>query len=193
MRLRELAVMWKIAHLRKRDRVTVQRLAEGQAVSVDRVTGLFHNVRDQFFAEHPRATGVAWEFGTTTVNGKIPPGNPQLPLADVVTVMDEVVGYQQILVQQGTRQAGARASIHVHQYGATTFVIGGRGADTDFSEGHEPNTYPKGSYYYMPASTPMTPANLTDRDVRVMNVFVLPVGIPGTTFIEPGAPGFNPA
>jgi hypothetical protein len=45
----------------------------------------------------------------------------------------------------------------------------------------------------MPASTPMTPANLTDRDVRVMNVFVLPVGIPGTTFIEPGAPGFNPA
>jgi hypothetical protein len=39
----------------------------------------------------------------------------------------------------------------------------------------------------------MTPANLTDRDVRVMNVFVLPVGIPGTTFIEPGAPGFNPA
>lgn len=184
--------MGELADLRRRDQITVRRLADGKPVSVDRITGLFHNVRDQYFAEHPRSTGVAWSFGTTTVNGRIPPGDPDLPLRDVVTVMDEVVGYQQILVQKGTREAGARASIHVHQYGATTFVIGGRGADTDISEGHRRTTHAKGDFYYMPANTPMTAANLTNHDVRVMNVFVLPVGVPGTTFIEPGAPGFNP-
>lgn len=185
--------MGDLQDLHRYDRVTVQRLVDGKPVSVDRVTGLFHSVREQYFLEHPRSTGVAWGFGTTTVNGRIPPGNPNLPLQDVVTVMDEVVGYQQILVQKGTREAGARASIHIHQYGAVTFVIGGRGADTDISEGHRRSTHAKGDYYYMPANTPMTAANLTNDDVRVMNVFVLPVGIPGTTFIEPGAPGFDPS
>lgn len=184
--------MNRIDDLSKRDRQTVHRLAQGQVVSVDRVTGLFLNVRDQYFLEHPRSTGTAWEFGTTTVNGRTPPGDPSRPLADTLTVMNVTDGYQQITVSQGTRLAGARASIHIHQYGAVTFVIGGKGADTDISEGHRRTVNPKGSYYYMPANTPMTPANLTDYNVRVMNVFVLPVGIPGTTFIEPGAPGFNP-
>ncbi len=183
--------MDRTANLSKRDRVTVNRLAEGDTVSVDRITGLFHNVRSQFFAEHPHATGVAWEFGTTTINGKTPPGQA-IPLQDVVTVMNTVDGYEQILVTKGTRGAGERASIHVHQYGATTFVIGGKGADTDISQGHRTTKYPKGTYYYMPANTPMTAANLTKHDVTIMNVFVLPLGVPGTTFIEPGAPGFNP-
>jgi hypothetical protein len=183
--------MDRTENLSKRDRVTVKRLAAGDTVSVDRVTGLFHNVRRRFFAEHPHATGVAWEFGTTTINGKAPQGQA-IPLQDVVTVMDTVDGYEQILVTKGTRGAGERASIHVHQYGATTFVIGGKGADTDISQGHRATKHPKGTYYYMPANTPMTAANLTNHDVTVMNVYVLPVGVPGTTFIEPGAPGFSP-
>lgn len=185
--------MNRIDDLSRRDRKTVTRLANGHAVSVDRVTGLFLNVRDQFFEQHPRSTGVAWEFGTTTVNGKVPPGDPSLPLTDTLNVMNLTDGYKQITVNQGTRLAGARASIHIHQYGAATFVIGGKGADTDISDGHHRTRHPKGSYYYMPANTPMTAANLTDHNVRVMNLFVLPVGIPGTTFIEPGAPGFDPA
>ena len=184
--------MGELADLLRRDQITVRRLADGKQVSVDRITGLFHNVRDQYFAEHPRSTGVAWSFGTTTVNGRIPPGDPDLPLRDVVTVMDEVVGYQKILVQKGTREAGARASIHVHQYGATTFVIGGRGADTDISEGHGRTTHAKGDFYYMPANTPMTAANRTNQDVRVMTVLSLSVGVTGTMVLYSGAQVLHP-
>jgi hypothetical protein len=185
--------MNQIDDLIRRDRRTVNRLARGQEVSVDRVTGLFLNVRDQYYAEHPRATGTAWEFGTTTVNGRIPPGNPNQPLAHQLTVMDVTDGYQQIKVNQGTRLPGSRAYIHIHQYGAATFVIDGKGADTDIADGHRRSVHPKGTYYYMPANTPMTAANLQDDSVRILNVFVTPVGIPGTTFIEPGAPGFPTA
>jgi quercetin dioxygenase-like cupin family protein len=103
-----------------------------------------------------------------------------------VTVVDRTVEGQHISVMLGTREAGTRVGIHVHESGGTTFVVGGKGRITDFVEGFPNSLNPVGSYYYMPANIPMSAANLSSKDVRLMDVFVTPAGAPPITIIEPG-------
>lgn len=108
-------------------------------------------------------------------------------------VFNEDVGDQHISVMIGTRKAGTRVGIHVHESGGTTFVLSGKGRITDFVEGSPNSLNPVGSYYYMPANIPMSAANLSKKDVRLMDVFITPIGVPEITIIEPGAPGYIPA
>ena len=115
-----------------------------------------------------------------------------MPLQNTVEVVDEIIGDQHISVMIGTRKAGTRVGIHVHESGGTTFVIRGKGRITDFVQGFPSGINPVGSYYYMPSNIPMSAANLSNRDVRLMDVFITPVGQPAITIIEPGYPGYNP-
>jgi quercetin dioxygenase-like cupin family protein len=170
-----------------RQQRTVTRLAKGKNVAVDRITGLIESIKQDFYEANPDATGIDWQFGTTTINGEAPLGR-LLSLQNVDMVADEVTSDAQVIVELGTRKAGTRVGIHVHEYGGATFVIGGKGKITDFVEGFPDAEYPAGSYSFMPANIPMSAANLTDKGVRLMDVFVNPVGEPVITFIEPGYP-----
>jgi len=176
-----------ISDLTLRQQRTITRLAKGKNVAVDRITGLIESIKQDFYEANPDATGIDWQFGTTTINGEPPLGRP-LPLQNVEMVADEITGDEQVIADVGTRKAGTRVGIHVHEYGGATFVIGGKGKITDFVEGFPNAEYSVGSYYYMPANIPMSAANLTDKGVRLMDVFVTPVGEPVITFIEPGYP-----
>jgi uncharacterized RmlC-like cupin family protein len=183
--------MGKISGLSSVNQRTVERLSREKKVSVDRITGLVNSIRTEFYDEHPDATGMDWSYGTTTINGSTPPGR-LLPLQDTVEVVDKIVGGQHVSVMLGTRKAGTRVGIHVHESGGTTFVVGGKGRITDFVEGFPNSFNPVGSYYYMPSNIPMSAANLSKRDVRLMDVFITPVGEAAITIIEPGYPGYNP-
>ncbi len=176
-----------ISDLTLRQQRTVTRLVKGKDVSVDRITGLVDSIKRDFYEENPDATGIDWQFGTSTINGSVPPGRP-FPIQNEKTLVDEITGNQRIRVFLGTRKGGTRAGIHVHESGGTTFVVGGKGRVTDFIEGLPNAKYPVGSYYYMPSNIPMTAANLTDKNVRLMDVFVNPIGQEFITFIEPGYP-----
>lgn len=176
-----------ISDLTRREQRTVARLVKGKDVAVDRITGLFESIKQDFYEENPDATGIDWKLGTATINGSVPPGRP-FPVQSEKELVDEITGDQQVRVFLGTRKGGTRAGIHVHESGGVTFVVGGKGRVTDFIEGFPAAKYPVGSYYFMPSNIPMTAANLTDKDVRLMDVFVTPVGQPFITFIEPGYP-----
>ena len=183
--------MGQISELSAINQRTVKRLSEDKNVSVDRITGLVNTIKNEFYREHPDATGDDWSYGTTTINGSVPPGR-LLPLQNVEEVVDKIVGGQHVSVMIGTRKAGTRVGIHVHESGGTTFVIGGKGLITDFVEGFPDKINPVGSYYYMPSNIPMSAANLSKKDVRLMDVFITPVDEPTITIIEPGYPGYNP-
>ena len=190
--LNRLIGMTEISDLTKRQQRTVNRLANEKKASVDRITGLVNSIRRDFYEANPDATGLDWSYGTTTINGAVPPGR-LLPLQNTVEVIDRIVGDQHISVMLGTRKAGTRVGIHVHESGGATFVVGGKGRITDFVQGFPNSLNPVGSYYYMPSSIPMSAANLSSKDVRLMDVFVTPVGEPAITIIEPGYPGYNPS
>ncbi len=123
--LNKLIAMNEISDLTKRQQRTVNRLANEKKVSVDRITGLVNSIRRDFYETNPDATGVDWSYGTTTINGAVPPGR-LLPLQNTVEVVDKIVGDQHISVMLGTRRAGTRVGIHVHESGGTTFVVGGK-------------------------------------------------------------------
>ena len=189
-----------ISELSRADRSTVWRLTHGRSASFDSITGLVGNIKDQFYKEHPEVKDLNWNYGTTTINGSTLPGTT-LPLQDVVETVDKIVGNQHLTVSFGTRMAGTRVGIHVHESGGTTFVLDGTGGKggiaatgriTDFVQGAANNVCPVGTYYYMPSNIPMVAANLSDSDVRLMDIFLSPVGQPSTTIIEPGYPGYNP-
>ena len=50
------------------------------------------------------------------------------------------------------------------------------GEITDFVEGKSPQKYPAGTCYYMPPNTPMTAANLGEKDAILIDTFNLPEG-----------------
>ena len=183
--------MDQISGLSQQNQRTVQRLSRGKEVSVDRLTGLIDTIKSEFYAEHPNATGVDWHYDTTTINGSTPPGR-LITTQNNQTVVDKIVAGQHYLVSIGTRLAGTRAGIHVHQSGGTTFLIGGKGRITDYVDGFDNSKHAIGGYYYMPANIPMSADNKSRRNVRLMDIFITPVGSPVITIIEPGYPGYNP-
>ena len=118
----------------------------------------------------------------TKINGTLPPGTVA-PLVDVTVMLDTILpDGNRMLVSKGTRRAGTRVGIHIHEYGGHTCVLSG--AITDFVEGHDPGLFPKDSCYYMPANTPMTAANLGTEDAVLIDTFVLPPDADPITIIE---------
>ena len=125
-----------------------------------------------------------WTYPITTINSATPPGKLQ-PLANTSTMLDtKQSDGLRLLVTKGTRLAGTRVAIHVHEYGGHTCVLSGE--ITDFVEGKANGRYPAGTCYYMPANTPMSAANLGKEDAVLIDTFVLPVGAPPITIMEPG-------
>jgi len=131
-------------------------------------------------------SGTAVADPVTTVNGQVPPGTV-LALAEVSVMIDTVqADGNRLLVVQGIRRPGTRVAIHVHEYGGHTCVLSG--TMTDFVEGEQSMTVPAGSCYYMPPDTPMSAANLGTVDAHLIDTFVLPVGAPPITTLEPDSP-----
>ena len=125
-----------------------------------------------------------WTYPITTINGTVPEGKLQ-PLANTTTMIDTVqTDGNRLLVMKGTRIAGTRVGIHVHEYGGHTCVLSGE--ITDFVEGKPNGNYPAGTCYYMPPNTPMSAANLGKKDAVLIDTFILPVGAPPITIMEPG-------
>jgi len=125
-----------------------------------------------------------WTYPITTINSATPPGKLQ-PLANTSTMLDtKQSDGLRLLVTKGTRLAGTRVAIHVHEYGGHTCVLSGE--ITDFVEGKANGRYPAGTCYYMPANTPMSAANLGKEDAVLIDTFVLPFGAPPITIMEPG-------
>ena len=125
-----------------------------------------------------------WTYPITTINGTVPEGKLQ-PLANTSTMLDtKQSDGLRLLVTKGTRLAGTRVAIHVHEYGGHTCVLSGE--ITDFVEGKANGRYPAGTCYYMPANTPMSAANLGKEDSVLIDTFVLPFGAPPITIMEPG-------
>ncbi|WP_167098333.1 cupin domain-containing protein [Mycobacterium sp. DL592] len=130
--------------------------------------------------------GTAAAEPVTTINGSPPPGILQ-SLDDVETMIDTVTADgNRLLVMQGTRRAGTRSAIHVHDYGGYTCVL--TGVITDYVEGQPPGTYSAGTCYYMPPDVPMAAVNLGTEDARLIDNFTLPPGGMPMTVLEP-----NPA
>ena len=125
-----------------------------------------------------------WIYPTTTVNGVTPPGKLQ-KLTDTSTMLDtKQSDGSRLLVTKGTRLAGTRVGIHVHEYGGHTCVLSGE--ITDFVEGKANARFPAGTCYYMPADTPMSASNLGTEDAVLIDTFMLPYGVPPITILEPG-------
>ena len=120
------------------------------------------------------------------INGKEIPGK-LLPLTNVKTLLEVKNSDGRIFrATKGTRKAGSRVGIHVHRYGGYTLVLSGE--MTDFVEGRESQKYKSPSGYYMPPCTPMAAANLSDKDVEIIDIFI---GEPGSPFIEILEPNWN--
>jgi quercetin dioxygenase-like cupin family protein len=125
-----------------------------------------------------------WKYPITTINGATPPGKLQT-LVNTSTMLDtKQSDGLRLLVTKGTRLAGTRVAIHVHEYGGHTCVLSGE--ITDFVEGKASGHYPAGTCYYMPAYTPMSASNLGKEDAVLIDTFVLPFGAPPITIMEPG-------
>ena len=134
------------------------------------------------FDAYPQKT--SWTYPITKINGETPPGKLQ-PLVNTKTMIDtKQSDGNRLLVMKGTRLAGTRVGIHVHEYGGHTCVLSG--TITDFVEGKANGIYPAGTCYYMPANTPMSAANLGTEDAVLIDTFVLPFGSPPITIMEPG-------
>jgi len=133
-------------------------------------------------AEDPHAHHVL--AGVSTINGEVPPGVVR-GLQDVTVLLDTITSRgDRLLVVRGTRLAGTRVGIHVHEYGGHTCVLSG--TVTDFVEGKPVSVQPAGTCYYMPADTPMSAANLGAEDAVLVDTFQLPPDAATITIVEPG-------
>lgn len=110
----------------------------------------------------------------TKINGYALPGKVE-NLHDVKIMYNAASreGYH-LRVSQGTRKAGTRVGIHVHNYGGHTCVL--TGAITIFMEGSPPQLAPAGTCYYMPKDTHMAASNLGTEDAVLIDTFELPNG-----------------
>ncbi len=63
-----------------------------------------------------------------------------MPLVNSSTIVDQVIDGKRLVANLGTRKAGTRVGVHVHESGGATFVIAGKGAITDSVEGYAEHT-----------------------------------------------------
>ncbi len=129
-------------------------------------------------------SGYSTAKDITMINGTPPPGK-MLPLQDTSTLLDTVdANGLRLYITRGTRLAGTRAAIHMHEYGGHTCVLSG--VITDFIEGKDPMVAPAGTCYYMPPGVLMSAANLGAEDAVLIDTFNLPPGEPPITIREVG-------
>ena len=201
-------IMRLISQLPLRIQALISSLLENKEVDAEAFVELSEYTKDEFFENNPDFITSNWNWGTTDINNK-PVDGELLPLQDSQAVIDEIINGKRLIVNLGTRKAGTRVGIHVHQSGGTTFVVGGEGAVTypsgsatsnvseegaitDYVEGYENSFNPAGSYYYMPYNTPMSASNLEDKDVLLLDVFYFPIEGEPITIIEEGYPTYDP-
>lgn len=183
---------YSISDLSKTNQRTVRRLWKQKPVSVDKITGLFNTIEDNFYAENPDFEPSGWSKPTTKLNYAPLPGKLK-PYPNDQELLYETTDTFDIYVNKGTRLNGSRAGIHVHESGGITFVMRGKnGGITDFVEGYANTFNPMGHYYYMPANTMMSASNFSGSDVKLMDLFITPPGEPPITVLEPGYPGYVP-
>ena len=183
--------MGSINQLPREYRRLISNLLDDKEVDAASFVELSKYTKNEFFKNNPEFITSNWNWGTTQVNNKDVKGD-LLPLQDSRAVIDETIDGNRLIVNLGTRKAGTRVGIHVHQSGGTTFVVGGKGAITDYVEGYENSYNPVGNYYYMPYNTPMSASNLEDQDVVLLDLFYFPAEGESITIIEEGYPTYDP-
>ena len=118
----------------------------------------------------------------TMINGKPLPVEPY-PLQDVTVMLDTVDSTgNRLVITKGTRMAGTRAVIHIHEYGGHTCVMNGE--ITIYMEGSEPAKKLGGTCYYMPPNVHMSATNLGQEDVVLIDTFTLPPKVDTLTPLE---------
>jgi len=116
--------------------------------------------------------------GFTKINGQTLPAEPSPPVNSVVLLETCNSKGESIKIIKSTRKVGTRSGIHIHKYGGYTLILSGE--MTFFAQGKPINKY-NNSGYFMPPCTPMSAANLGDKDVEQIDIFI---GKPGEPFIE---------
>lgn len=169
----------------------IQSIAENRIADRDVVISLYEYIKRRYFEENPDFVTSNWNWGTSEINGMALEGR-LLGLQDETRVIDEVIGDNRLIVNLGTRKAGTRVGIHVHESGGLTFVVGGDGAITDYVEGIENTFNQVGDYYFMPYNTTMSAANLESEDVVLLDIFYFPIDKTPITILEKGAPSYDP-
>ena len=169
----------------------VQSIAANKIADRDVVISLYEYIERQYFEENPNFITSNWNWGTSQINEMALDGK-LLPLQDQTRVIDEIVGDNRLIVNLGTRKAGTRVGIHVHESGGLTFVVSGDGAITDYLEGMENSFNQVGDYYFMPYNTTMSAANLEREDVVLLDIFYFPINKTSITILEEGYPSYDP-
>lgn len=164
-----------ISDLSKKNQRTVNRLREQKTVSVDKITGLFNIIENEFYRNNPDFEPSDWSKPTTQPNDAPLPGKLK-PYPNGKALLRESTDTHDISIDKGTRLNGTRAGIHVHENAGITFVMRRKGGITDFVEGYANTFNPVGHYYYMPANTPMSASNFSGSDVKLMDIFMTPSG-----------------
>jgi quercetin dioxygenase-like cupin family protein len=169
----------------------IQSIVTNKIADRDVVISLYEYIKRQYYEENPDFITSNWNWGTREINGTALEGR-LLPLQDETRVIDEVIGEKRLTVSLGTRKAGTRVGIHVHEAGGLTFVVGGDGAITDYVEGIENTFNQVGDYYFMPYNTTMSAANLGSEDVVLLDIFFIPIDKTPLTITEEGYPSYDP-
>lgn len=133
---------------------------------------------------HPAAASASAALDVTTLNGERPPGR-LARLVNSTTMLDTIdVNGQRIVVEKGTRKAGAGWASMYTSTAATPAALSGE--ITGFMEGHAPKKWPAGTCYYMPPNMLMAAANLGTEDVELIDTFILPAGQTRSPSASPG-------
>ena len=183
--------MSRISDLSQEFQNTIDNILLGNPIDPLVLLELYTFAQNQFFETNPGFITSNWNWNTSTVNGKDVDGN-LLPLVNSSTIVDQVIDGKRLVANLGTRKAGTRVGVHVHESGGATFVIAGKGAITDSVEGYADTYNPVGNYYFMPYNTPMSAANLSEDDVVLLDVFFFPVDQTAITILEPDYPSYDP-
>jgi Ca2+-binding RTX toxin-like protein len=183
--------MSRISDLSQEFLNSIDNILLGNSIDPLFLLELYNYAQNQFFETNPGIITSNWNWNTSTVNGKDVVGN-LLPLVNTSTIVDQVIDGKRLVANLGTRKAGTRVGVHVHQSGGATFVIAGKGAITDSVEGYADTYNPLGNYYFMPYNTPMSAANLSEDDVVLLDVFFFPVDQTAITILEPDYPSYDP-
>ena len=191
-------LMSKIGNLPNKYQKLVRNLSRGKAVKPQKIINMYRHISEDFYENSTiDRSGFRWKKPTRKINGKSPEGNLNV-MEDVSAGMvdwkgrDRITGEKfHIVANLGYRKAGTRVGIHVHEDSGITFVLKGKGAITDYVESLPNSFNKKGDYYFMPSNVPMSAANLTKRDVLLLDLFVVEPGTPLITIIEPGYPGYQ--
>lgn len=176
----------------------IKDLHKGNAIKPQKIINMHRHIADAFYSKNDIATtGFQWHKPTRKINGTKPKGKLQT-MENVSSQMvnwkgrDRLTGEKtHIVANLGYRKAGTRVGIHVHEDSGITFVLKGKGAVTDYVESMPNSTSKKGDYYFMPSNVPMAAANLTKRDVLLLDLFVVSAGTEPITILEPGYPGYQ--